>query len=77
MTRLVQIAVAGDVAEGEQLQGLLTAAGIDSHLEPAIEHHETALEDAPLKVLVSESDVDEARDAIEVLTELEEDEAED
>jgi hypothetical protein len=69
VTRLVQIAVAGDVAEGEQLQELLTAAGIDSHLEPAIEHHETALEDAPLKVLVSESAVEEARDAIEALSE--------
>ncbi len=73
MTRLVQIAVAGDVAEGEQLQELLTAAGIDSQLEPAIEHHESALEDAPLKVLVAESDVDEARDAIEALTEEDED----
>ena len=72
MTRLVQIAVAGDVAEGEQLQELLTAAGIDSHLEPAIEHHETALEDAPLKVLVEESAVEDARDAIEALTEPDE-----
>jgi hypothetical protein len=72
VTKLVQIAVAGDVAEGEQLQELLTAAGIVSHLEPAIEHHETALEDAPLKVLVEESAVDDARDAIEVLSEPEE-----
>jgi hypothetical protein len=76
VTRLVQIAVAGDVAEGEQLQELLTAAGIDSRLEPAIEHHETSLEDAPLKVLVSESDVEEARDAIEALTEPEDEESE-
>jgi len=76
VTKLVQIAVAGDVAEGEQLQELLTSAGIDSHLEPAIEHHETALEDAPLKVLVSESDVDEARDAIEALSEPDEEIAE-
>jgi len=73
VTNHVQIAVAGDVAEGEQLQELLTAAGIDSHLEPAIEHHATALEDAPLKVLVEESVVDEARDAIEALTETEDD----
>jgi hypothetical protein len=72
VTKLVQIAVAGDVAEGEQLQELLTAAGIDSRLEPAIEHHETALEDAPLKVLVEESAVDDARDAIEALSEPEE-----
>lgn len=74
MTSLVQIAVAGDVAEGEQLQELLTAAGIESHLEPAVEHHESALEDAPLKVLVSEADVEEARDAIEALTESEDEE---
>jgi hypothetical protein len=74
VTKLVQIAVAGDVAEGEQLQELLRAAGIDSHLEPAIEHHETALEDAPLKVLVLETDVEEARDAIEALAETEDEE---
>ena len=72
MTKLVQIAVAGDVAEGEQLQELLTTAGIESQLEPAVEHHESALEDAPLKVLVSETDVEDARDAIEALTEPDE-----
>jgi hypothetical protein len=74
VTRLVQIAVAGDVTEGEQFQELLAAAGIDSQLEPAVEHHESALEDAPLKVLVAESDVEEARDALEALTESEDDE---
>jgi hypothetical protein len=71
VTRLVQIAVAGDVAEGEQLQALLATAGIESQLSPAVEHHESALEDAPLKVLVPESDVEDARDAIEALTEPE------
>lgn len=76
MTRLVQVAVAGDVAEGEQLQELLSAAGIESHLEPAVEHHDSALEDAPLKVLVAESAVDEAIDALEALSEPEEDESE-
>ena len=69
MTRLVQVTVAGDVAEGEQLQELLFAAGIESHLEAAGEHDPDALDDPPLKVLVAESDVDEARDAIEALTE--------
>ena len=72
MTRLVQVAVAGDVTEGEQLQELLSAAGIDSRLEPAIEHHSSALEDAPLKVLVAEAQVDEAIDALEALTEPDE-----
>ena len=73
MTRLVQVAVAGDVTEGEQLQELLSAAGIESHLEPAVEHHDSALEDAPLKVLVAESAVDEAIDALEALSEPDDD----
>jgi hypothetical protein len=71
MTRLVQVAVAGDVTEAEELQELLTAAGIDSHLEPAVDHDPAMPEDLPLKVLVAESDVDDARDAIEALTETE------
>lgn len=75
MTRLVQVAVAGDVTEAEELQGLLSAAGIDSHLEPAAEHDPQALDDPPLKVLVAESAVDDARDAIETLTELEDETA--
>ena len=74
MTRLVQVAVAGDVTEAEELQELLTAAGIDSQLEPAAEHDPDALDDPPLKVLVAESEVDEARDAIEALAEELEDE---
>jgi hypothetical protein len=76
VTRFVQVALAGDVAEGEELQELLDAAGIESQLEPAVEHDPDALDDPPLKVLVAESDVEEARDAIEALTELDEDEPE-
>jgi hypothetical protein len=76
VTRLVQVAVAGDVTEAEQLQELLSAAGIQSHVEPAAEHDPTALDDPPLKVLVSESQVDDARDAIEALSELDEEETE-
>jgi hypothetical protein len=76
VTRLVQIALAGDVAEGEALQELLAAVGIESHLEPADEHDPDALDDPPLKVLVAESDVDDARDAIEALSDADEDEPE-
>jgi hypothetical protein len=65
------VAVAGDVAEAEELQELLSAAGIESQLEPAVEHDPEVLDDPPLKVLVAESEVEEARDAIEALTELE------
>ena len=72
MTGLVQVAVAGDVTEAEQLQGLLSSAGIDSHLEMAVEHDPGALDDPPLKVLVAEADVDDARDAIEALSEPDE-----
>ncbi len=73
MTRLVQLTVAGDVAEAEQVQELLAAAGIDSHLEPAVDHDPAGSDDMPLKVLVAESEMDDARDAIEALTEPEED----
>jgi hypothetical protein len=69
MTRLVQVAVAGDVTEAEQLQDLLAVAGIDSQLELAAEHDPGATDDPPLKVLVPESSVEAARDAIEALTE--------
>jgi hypothetical protein len=76
MTRLVQVAVAGDVSEAEQLQGLLTAAGIESRLEPAVEHDPDVPDDPPLKVLVAESEVDDAREAIEALSEEAEEELE-
>ena len=71
MTRLVQVTLAGDVSEGEQLQELLSAAGIESQLEPAGEHDPDALDDPSLRVLVAESEVEEARDAIEALVEPE------
>ncbi|HEX2345697.1 MAG TPA: hypothetical protein VHI12_03855 [Gaiellaceae bacterium] len=74
MTRLVQVTIAGDVAEGEELQELLAAAGIESQLEAAVEHDADALDDPPLKVLVAESDIDEARDAIDALAEIEDEE---
>ena len=69
MTSLVQVAVAGDVTEAEQLQDLLEAAGIASQLELAAEHDPQATDDPPLKVLVEENDVEAARDAIEALAE--------
>ena len=73
MTRLVQVAVAGDVAEAEQLQELLSAAGIVSSLEVAVEHDADLPDDPPLKVMVAESEVDDARDAIESFAEEAED----
>ncbi len=65
MTRMVQVAVAGDVTEGEEIKTILTSAGIDSELRPEDEA------DA-LSVLVPEASVEAAQDAIEALTEPDE-----
>ena len=68
MTQMVQVALAEDVAEAEEIQAILKAAGIESELETAVEHHPRAVEDAPQKVLVPESQLEEAQHAIESLT---------
>jgi hypothetical protein len=62
MTRMVQVAVAGDVAEGEQLQELLRNAGIEATIE-------AEGEDDPLTVLVPEDSLEAAQDAIDALSE--------
>ncbi len=69
MTRMVQVAVAGDVTEAEELEAMLRSAGIDTQLEPAIDHHPREVEDAPQKVLVPEDQLEAAREAIESMTE--------
>lgn len=66
---MVQLAVAGDVTEGEEIQALLVAAGIDSELQ-------ADAEDDGFTVLVPESSLEAARDAIDVLGEPDEDELE-
>ena len=68
MTALVQVAVAGSVDEAEELQSLLTRAGISSTLEPAVEEHPEH-GDVPVRLLVASEEIDAARDAIEALTE--------
>ena len=62
MSRMVQVATAGDVTEAEELQELLRNAGIEAELEPA------DTEDG-LQVLVPETDLEAAQDAIEALSE--------
>ena len=57
----VQVAVAGDVAEAEEMQAILRAAGIEADLETG--------QDDGLTVFVSESDLTSAREALEALTE--------
>jgi hypothetical protein len=68
MTGMVQIALAADVTEAEELQELLKTAGIEATLEPEDEA------DA-LKVMVPEDSLETALDAIEALSEPEDDTA--
>jgi soluble cytochrome b562 len=60
---MVQAAIAGDIAEAEEMQEILRNAGIDSSIEQSPEA------DAVI-VLVPEGDLDEAKEAIEALTDL-------
>jgi hypothetical protein len=59
---MVQVAVAGDVAEAEELQEILRNAGIASELE-------AEGPDDPLVVRVPDHDLEAAQDAIEALSE--------
>jgi hypothetical protein len=61
MSAMVQVAIAGDVTEAEELQELLRVAGVESEL--------TTLDDEGLGLLVPEDKVEVAQDAIEALTE--------
>ena len=69
MSGLVQVAVAADVTEAEEIRTILERAGIDSQLEPAVELHVRGVDDAPQKVLVAESSLGAAQAAIEAMTE--------
>jgi type III secretory pathway lipoprotein EscJ len=61
MTELVRVAVAGDVTEAEEIQEILRSAGIDAELADG--------EDDSVTVSVPEGSVEEAKDAIEAMTE--------
>jgi type III secretory pathway lipoprotein EscJ len=61
MREKVQIAVAGDVAEAEEMQAILEAAGIEAELESG--------QDDGLALFVAEEDLTVAREALEALTE--------
>jgi type III secretory pathway lipoprotein EscJ len=64
MTGMVHAAVAGDVREAEEIQEILRSAGIDSELETA--------DDDSIVILVPESKLEAAQDAIEAGTEPDE-----
>jgi type III secretory pathway lipoprotein EscJ len=60
---MVQVAVAGDIAEAEEIQEILRSAGIDVEIADG--------EDDSVTVSVPESSVEQAQDAIEAMTEPE------
>jgi hypothetical protein len=62
MSEMVHAAVAGDVREAEEIEEILRDAGIDSKLEAEVDS------DAYV-ILVRESDLESAQDAIEAGTE--------
>ena len=62
MSAMVHAALAGDIAEAEEMQEILRNAGIDSSLEQS-------LDDDGVRVLVPEGDLEDAQDAIQALTE--------
>ena len=61
MTGMVRVAVAGDVTEAEEIQEILQPAGIAAELADG--------EDDSVTVSVPEGSVEEAKDAIEAMTE--------
>ena len=63
MTGMVRVAVAGDVAEAEEIQEILRSAGIEAEIADG--------EDDSVTVSVPESSIDEAQDVIEAMTEPE------
>jgi type III secretory pathway lipoprotein EscJ len=60
---MVRVAVAGDVAEAEEIQEILRSAGIDAEIADG--------EEDSVTVSVPEGDVEQAQDAIEAMTEPE------
>jgi hypothetical protein len=65
MSGMVQLAVAGDVAEAEEMQEILRNAGIESSVEQSAE-------DDAVSVSVPEAELETAKEAIEALTEPDE-----
>jgi phenylalanyl-tRNA synthetase beta subunit len=60
---MVRVAIAGDVAEAEEIQEILRSAGIDAEIADG--------EEDSVTVSVPEGDVEHAQDAIEAMTEPE------
>jgi hypothetical protein len=66
---MVQLAVARNLTEAEEIQTMLSSAGIPSELEVAVDLHPTHLDDPPQKILVAEGSLEDAQHAIEAMGE--------
>ena len=73
MSGMVTVAVAGDVAEAQDIRGILARAGIDAQLEHAETEAGAAPLDGPCRVLVGEL---QREAALEALADADEDEDE-
>jgi hypothetical protein len=69
---MVQLALTQDLAEAEEIQAILSSAGIESELESADEDEPDSLEDVPTKVLVPEDALEAAQNAVEAMTDPDE-----
>lgn len=72
MSTMVQVALTRDPAEAEEIQAILTSAGIESELESAPGEETDSLDDTPTKVLVPEASLETAQHAIEAMTDPDE-----
>ena len=72
MEAMVQVVVARDLTEAEEIQTILQSAGIPSELQVAVEQHPTQLDDTPQKVLVPEASLEDAQHAIEAMSDPDE-----
>jgi hypothetical protein len=66
---MVQVAMAADATEAEEIESMLRDAGIECALERAVEHDASEHDDAPQKILVPESKMEDALEAIEAMSE--------
>jgi hypothetical protein len=72
LATMVQLALTQDLAEAEEIQAILTSAGIASQLESAADDPPDSLEDIPTKVLVPEESLEAAQNAVETMTDPDE-----
>ena len=72
MTRMVQVALAEEHLGGRGTPVDARHRRHSSPLETAVDHHPRATEDAPQKVLVPQSSLEEAQHAIESMTDPDE-----